>query len=209
MNTPFQAVSSRGTNRAEMAREAERTARRPAGWWAMLVLVINEAVLFATLVAGYFYLRFNSPVWPQDNLKRPDLALPAVLTVLLAASSIAMQWGLSSVRRGQLGRMRAALFAALLLAAGFLILQGVQFTRSEFGPQANAYASLFFTITGLHSAHVLIAILMNGFIQVRAKYRHFTAQRYLAVENVVFYWHFVTIVWFVVFLSLYLSTYLS
>ncbi len=198
-----------GVTAGQLVDVAERKGHHSAGWWAMLIVIMNEAVIFASLVASYFYLRFNSPTWPQDNLKRPELILPAIMTVLQVSSSLFMQWGLSSIKRGRTGRMRLALLIALLLAAGFLGMQAYEYTHSEFGPQTNAYGSLFFTITGIHGLHVLIAILMNLFIQVRAGFQHFTARRHLAVENVSLYWHFVDIVWLVIFTSLYLSTYLS
>jgi heme/copper-type cytochrome/quinol oxidase subunit 3 len=188
--------------------EAELSGARSAGWWAMLILILNEAVIFAALVASYFYLRTNSPTWPQANILRPELIIPIILTVLLVSSSIFMQWGQVSIKKGNVGRTRLAFLIAFLLAAAFLSLQAYEYSRSEFLPQTNAYGSLFFGITGLHGLHVLAAALMNLFVQVRAGMGHFTARRHLAVENVTLYWHFVDLVWLVIFTSLYLSPYL-
>lgn len=188
--------------------EAELSGARSAGWWAMLIVIINEAVIFSALIASYYYLRINSPAWPQDNIRRPELILPIILTVLLISSSFFMQWGLSSIKKGSVGRTRLALLIAFLLAAGFLALQIFEYSRSEFTPQTNAYGSLFFGITGIHGIHVLIAALMNLFVQVRSGLGHFTARRHLAIENVTLYWHFVDLVWLVIFTSLYIGPYL-
>lgn len=188
--------------------EAQLTGARSAAWWAMLVLIINEAVIFSALIASYFYLRINSPTWPQDNISRPELIIPIILTVLLVSSSFFMQWGQASIKQDKVGRTRLAFLIAFLLAAGFLALQIYEYSRSEFLPQTNAYGSLFFTITGIHGLHVLIAALMNIFIQARAGMGHFSARRHVAVENVVLYWHFVDLVWLVVFSTVYISPYL-
>lgn len=191
-----------------LAPASEQSGPRSAGWWAMLILILNEAVLFGALIASYFYIRINSPTWPQANIARPELLLPIVMTVVLVSSSVAMQWAESSIKHGRVNRMRLALLIALLLAMAFLLMQAYEYSTSEFTPQTAAYGSLFFAITGLHGSHVLVAILMNLFLQLRAGLGHFSERRRLAVENTVLYWHFVDLVWLIVFSSLYLSPYI-
>jgi cytochrome c oxidase subunit III len=183
------------------------TGRRSPGWWGMLLLIANEAVIFAALIASSLYLRFNSPAWPQDGLKRPELILPAVMTVLLLSSSGFMILAQNGIKRGNSGRLRLGLGVAFLLALVFLLLQAYEYSIAEFGPTRDAYGSLFFTITGLHGAHVAVALLMNAFIQVRAWRGRFSARRYQAVENVTLYWHFVDVVWLVIIMVIYISPY--
>jgi heme/copper-type cytochrome/quinol oxidase subunit 3 len=181
---------------------------RSTGWWGMILLIANEAILFASLIASYFYLRFNNPVWPFDGIKRPELLLPAIATVVLLSSSVFMHLGESGIKSDNRGRLQLMLAIAFILGAIFLGIQVYEYARSEFAPQANVYGSLFFAITGIHGLHVLGGLLLNGVIQVRTALGHFNARRYLGVENVTMYWHFVDVVWIVVFTSLYLSTYL-
>ena len=100
--------------------EAELGGSHSAGWWAMLILILNEAVLFAALIASYFYIRINSPAWPQANIPRPALVLPLIMTVVLVSSSFFMQWAENSIKHGNVSRMRLALLIAFLLAAVFL-----------------------------------------------------------------------------------------
>src|SRR5207302_430501 len=96
-------------------------------------------------------------------------------------------------RAGEVARSHATpwvgLAGSFLLGGAFLALQAVEYSHKPFSPQANAYAALFFTITGLHGAHVLAGLLMNAVVQVRVWLGHFTAQRHLAVQNVGLYWH--------------------
>jgi heme/copper-type cytochrome/quinol oxidase subunit 3 len=186
----------------------ELSGERSTGWWGMIVLIANEATLFASLLASYFYLRFNSPVWPLDGIKRPELILPVIASVILLSSSVFMQIGEAGIRRNSQGRLKFGFAVAFILAAIFLGIQVFEYARSEFTPQTNVYGSLFFTITGIHGMHVLGGMLLNAVIQVRAYLGHFNAKRFQGVENATLYWHFVDVVWIAVFLSLYISPYL-
>ena len=181
---------------------------RSTAWWAMVILILNEAVVFASLLASYFYLRFNSVLWPPQGVRLPELTFSSINTLLLIGSSIVMQWAVNSVRQDHVGRLRVGLAVAFLMGAAFLGIQIYEYTQLGFLPQEHAYGSLFWSITGLHALHVLAGLLMNAYIQVRAAYGHFSIDRHQAVENVSLYWHFVDIVWLFIFASLFLSPYL-
>ena len=178
--------------------------RRNPGWWVMLLVVATEAMLFAYLLFGYFYLwSMAGPPWPPDGPPRLTLAAPN--TALLLASSGTMWWAERSIARGASGRLRAGLLVTFALGAAFLAVQGVEYSRETFTPRSHAYGSLFYAITGLHGAHVLVGLLMNVVVQARAWLGHFSAERHLAVSNAALYWHFVDAVWLAVFASLYLA----
>ena len=182
---------------------------RTVGWWGMLFLILSEATLFGALISTYFFLRANSPTWPAGGIDRPELLLAAINTVILLSSSWPMQMSVRSIRRGDRQGLKIGLAIALVLGVLFLSLQAVEYREATFTPQTNAYGSLFFTITGLHGLHVLIALVLAAFMLVRGVLGHFDARRYQAVENTALYWHFVDAVWIVIFVSLYLSPYLA
>jgi heme/copper-type cytochrome/quinol oxidase subunit 3 len=199
-----QAVSPRNMT---LPLEATLGKRRSISWWGMVLLIINEAVIFASLLAAYFYLRFNSPLWPPQGIKLPELTFSGINTAILIISSFFMQWSVMSIKKGRSGTMRMALLIGLILGAIFLAIQVYEYTQLEFKPMDNAYGSLFWGITGVHFTHVLVGLLMNIYIQIRAGAGHFKMDRYQAVENVVLYWHFVDVVWIFIFLSLFISPY--
>jgi heme/copper-type cytochrome/quinol oxidase subunit 3 len=182
--------------------------RRNPGWWAMLLIVITEGMLFMYLLFAYFYLgsMSNAP-WPPSG--PPDLKLVAPNTIILLVSSGTMWWAESGIRAGSQLRLRLGLVITLLLGALFLVIQGIEYSKKDFALQSNAYGSLFFTITGFHGAHVFVGLLFNIVVQIRAWLGHFTVERHLAVSNAAIYWHFVDAVWLVVFASLYLAPHLT
>ena len=77
--------------RVEQARRA-----RPNGWWGMALFVATEATLFGTIIGTYFYLRFNNLHWPPPGVPEPKLTLPLVLTGLLVATSVPVQFAVAT-----------------------------------------------------------------------------------------------------------------
>lgn len=174
------------------------------GWWVMVLVIATEAMLFAYLLFAYFYLASMSrSAFPTGGAPKLELVLPN--TIILIASSGTMYWGERGIRRGDQRRLRLGMLATLILGAVFLATQGVEYSRKPFGLSTSAYGSLFFTITGFHGAHVFVGLLMNAVVQVWAGRGWFGRERHLAVTNVAMYWHFVDIVWLVVFVSLYIT----
>jgi heme/copper-type cytochrome/quinol oxidase subunit 3 len=198
----------RSTTAVTLAHDSRLSGSRTVGWWGMLLLILTEATVFAALISSYFYLRSNSPTWPLGDIERPELTLVSINTVILLVSSIPMQFGMHSIRRGNRRGFQIALIIAWLLGAIFLVLQGVEYSRTPFTPQTNVYGSIFFTTTAIHGVHVLIGLGLALIVLIRSWFGHFDESHYQAVENTAIYWHFVDAVWIVVFSSLYLSVYL-
>lgn len=203
-------MTAKTTSRsATLPHGSELSGSRTAAWWGMLLLILTEATLFGSLISTYFFLRANSPTWPIDDIKRPGLLLAGINTVILLSSSWPMQMSVRSIRRTSRKGLQTGLAIALVLGVLFLSLQAVEYSRSTFTPQANAYGSLFFTITAMHGLHVLVGLGLAAFTLIRAFLGHFDEIHFQAVENTALYWHFVDAVWILVFASLYLSPYLA
>ena len=180
------------------------TGSRALGWWGMTWLIATEAALFAYLLFAYFYLASAAQTrWPPSGPPELSLALPN--TFVLLASSAALLWAERGMDRDRPGRLRLGLAVTILLGAAFLVVQGFEYHRAAFSPSTDAYGSLFFTITGLHGAHVLVGLLMNAFALAMALAGPLTRARRVAIHNAALYWHFVDVVWLVVFTCLYLS----
>ena len=176
---------------------------RDFGSWGLWGLVATEAALFAYLISSYFYLKQANVGWPTAGAPELGIALPN--TFILIASSGGAWWAERSVGRGSRDGLIVGLAVTLVLGATFLVLQGVEYSHADFTLRSHAYGSAFFTITGFHGAHVLVGLLAVGHTLLRALAGHFDRERHLAVTNTVLYWHFVDVVWLVVFTSLYLS----
>jgi heme/copper-type cytochrome/quinol oxidase subunit 3 len=177
----------------------------PLAWWGMVTLIATEAMIFAALLSSYFFVRAGSPEWPQGGIAPPELGRISIFTVILLASSLPIFWAESAASRGRIGQLRLALAISWVMGAAFLVNQVFEFGGLEFSAKANAYASLFIVITGLHGLHVLGGLLISAVVQLKARLGSFDAEHHVTVSVFALYWHFVDVVWIAVFSSLYLS----
>jgi heme/copper-type cytochrome/quinol oxidase subunit 3 len=179
------------------------------GWWGMVMLIATEAMLFGSLIASYFYIRFKfGPVWPPDGIPAPSLRLPLIMSVILWTSSWPVHIADRAVREGKQLKFRLGLAAGFILGAVFLGMQVlIEYPEklAEFTPTSNAYGSLFYTLTGFHGLHVIVGLIISLWTQVRAWRGAFDEHRHITVQNFTMYWHFVDIVWVFVLATIYLS----
>lgn len=178
------------------------------GWWGMVLFVATEATLFAVLLASYFYVRFKTTGgWPPDGISDPKLLRAVVMTILLVASSLFVHAAESGIRRGSRRALVLGLAGGFLLGLAFFGLQlwETVVVAREFTPKTDTYGSLFFTITGAHSAHLVVGLLLVAWIQVRAWFGAYTQRRHLGVQMAAIYWHFVVVLQVAIFATLYLS----
>lgn len=177
------------------------------GWWAMVLFCLSEGAMFAYFLASYFYLGIDNQFWPPAGIEKPKLELPLIMTALLLTSSIVLYVAEKKFESGKRVAYRVGTAVTLLLGAGFLLLQWREYhdKLKHFTPQAHAYGSLFFTITGFHGAHVATGLLMIGWTLAREITGWVKPEQPLAVHNTSLYWHFVDGVWLAILTSLYLS----
>lgn len=175
--------------------------------WAMLLFLLNEATLFAGLIASYFYLGVANRAWPPIGVEKPAVLFPLGMTVVLVSSSVVLAYAERGFKRGERGRYRAGTVVAMALGAVFLAMQAMEYREKlpHLAPSQNAYASMFYSITGLHGTHVAFGLLFLAWALLREMKGTVSGERSAAIRNASLYWHFVDGVWLVVFTSLYLS----
>jgi heme/copper-type cytochrome/quinol oxidase subunit 3 len=175
------------------------------GFWGVSLLIATEAVIFLGLVSSYFFVWASSKQWPQGGIEAPELSKIVIFTPILLLSSVPIFWAEAAIRRGRVAQLRIGLFIAWVMGAAFLVNQIFEFRDLTFGWRDNAYASLFYTTTGLHGLHVLVGLLISVVVQIKAAQGRFSEHRHVSVQVFSLYWHFVDVVWIVVFSSLYLA----
>ena len=118
-----------------------------------------------------------------------------------------MQWATSRIRKGDRTGLNRAVAVTLVLGVVFLAIQLYDYcellTDEDFGIDSGIYGTLFYTMTGFHGAHVLGGVIGLAVILSRGLSGQFTRRHHVAVEAVHYYWHFVDVVWVLLFLVLY------
>jgi cytochrome c oxidase subunit 3/cytochrome c oxidase subunit I+III len=179
----------------------------PSGMWGIALVIATEATLFGSLIAAYFYLRFQAPTWPPAGVPSPSVALPLVLTGILLATSIPMYGAVRAARDGRVARAWLLVALALVVQAAYLGLQIHLFVHdfNDFSPQGSAYGSIYFTLLAVHHAHVAVGLALDLWLLWKLA-RGITNYRMVALRVVALYWYFVGLVGVaVVFTQLYPS----
>lgn len=177
---------------------------RETGWWGMMTLIATEASLFGYLLFGYYYFAAQfGRSWLPATLPEFRLSLPN--TLILMASSGAVWWAERAIRRGQRLPAVAGLLIAILLGAGFMAIQAVEWSNKDYSLATNSYGSFYFVTTGFHMAHVAAGLLMLLAVAVWTALGWFDGRRYAPVSIAAVYWHFVDAVWLAVFFTYYVT----
>ena len=179
------------------------TGRLSTGWWGFLCLLATEGILFAYLIFSYAYIGSQWPRgWPLGEPPSLRLALPN--TLLLIASSIVLEAGLWWFRKRRLKTATPALLLTALMGIGFMLVQRQEWADKDFSFGDSAYSSAYFTLTGFHMAHVAVGVLALLVLSVWAWQGRFAHKDSLHLFVGRIYWHFVDVVWLLVFTTAYL-----
>jgi cytochrome c oxidase subunit III len=166
----------------------------------------SEIMLFGSFFTALFFARVIAApdMWPPEGFHLP-VFLALVNTVILVTSSFTMHWALQSIKRNYRAGLIAGLTLTFLLGLTFLLIQAREYSRIGFGPGDHAFTSTFFGLTGLHGAHVFVGLTLLAFALVRAIRGHFgpDAHDHLGVEIPGIYWHFVDVMWIIVYVTVY------
>jgi cytochrome c oxidase subunit 3 len=126
-----------------------------------------------------------------------------VNTAILVTSSFTIHWATQSIKRNDRNGLRAGLVCTILLGTAFLLTQLVEYAHVGFNTSDGAFASVFFGLTGLHGAHVFVGLSLLTVAAVRAFRGHYSAEHHHGVEIPGIYWHFVDVMWIIVFFAVY------
>lgn len=172
----------------------------------MVVFLASWAMLFASLFFSYGLLRARAPVWPPLDQPPLPVLLPGVNTGVAALASGAVILAVHLLRGGLLRRASLALAASAGLGAVFLALQAVVWVgvwRAGLVPGGGPYPSAFYALTAVHALHVLVGIAALAWLAARGLGGSATAHRSLSVRLWGMYWHFVGLVWLVLYATVY------
>jgi cytochrome c oxidase subunit 3/cytochrome o ubiquinol oxidase subunit 3 len=174
----------------------------------MWLFLGSECLFFGSLISAYLLYRHRSVVGPFPK-ELYDIPFTSVSSFVLLMSSVSMVLALSAIQRGDIRRMRIWLVCTAMLGILFLSGQAYEFTGfydRGLHLRTNEFGSTFFILTGFHGAHVSVGVIILLSIWVRSLQGKVHQSDSLNIELVGLYWHFVDIVWIVIFTLVYLLT---
>jgi cytochrome c oxidase subunit 3 len=197
-------VSTHAEAHAAHPPAAHQSSRVDARTLGMFLFIASEVMLFGSFFAAYFFVRVaNGTPWPTPGYELP-VFVAGVNTLILVTSSFTMHWALQAIKRGNRAGLKAGLTLTFLLGLTFLLTQLLEYARVGFAPYTNAFGTIFYCLTGLHGAHVFVGLTLLLMATVRSFRGHYSQEAHLGVEIPGIYWHFVDIMWIVVYTTVYI-----
>jgi heme/copper-type cytochrome/quinol oxidase subunit 3 len=174
------------------------------GTWAMALFIATEATLFVCLFFTYYYLGHDKPIWPPEP---PKWKLAVVMLAILVTSSAVLHWGERQDRSGRSSAARAAVGLTVALGAIFLAVQTLEYRNHlrDLQPTTSAYGSIFYTITSVHAAHLILGLLMLVYVLLLPEIGPGSKPPHRPLHNASLYWHFVDLVWLIIVGLLYVA----
>lgn len=183
-----------------------RDRRMPGALLGMMLFIASELMFFGSLFGAYFTIRADAEVWPPAGTPEIATLRTAFFSLFLIASSVTIQHAVTVLRRDDVaGMMR---WLGITMALGLVFLGGQAWEYAElmgedFVISSNQFATLFFTMTGFHGLHVAGGLTAIAIVWASARGGRVTATRHGTAEAVSYYWHFVDVVWILLFVTLY------
>jgi len=200
--------------------------------WAMSWFIFSEVMFFAAFFGALFYMRALSVPWLAEGptgellwqgfrsvwpVSGPGIeetftpmgawGIPAINTLILLTSGLTVTWAHWGLKKNNRGQLTLGLLLTIVLGLVFLSLQVYEYVHAyrelNLTLGSGAYGATFFMLTGFHGFHVTLGTIMLIVIFLRAVKGHFTPERHFAFEAVSWYWHFVDVVWLLLFVLVY------
>jgi cytochrome c oxidase subunit III len=183
--------------------EAHHSSRVEAQLLGMLLFIISEVMVFGAFFTAYFFIRIASgEPWPAPGTHLPE-TVAGFNTAILVSSSFTLHWAETSLKRGNRFGLKAGILITFLLGCTFLFIQINEYANIGFAPQDSAQQTIFYSLTGLHGAHVFIGLVLLLIVTIRSFRGHYSPEEHRGVEVPGIYWHFVDAMWIVVYLTVY------
>lgn len=174
------------------------------GMFGFTVFLFSESMVFASFFLAYFALRLTTPNWLPPGIPGLEVTRPAINTVVLVSSSFVIFFAERALKRHKLGTFRLLWLLTSAMGTYFLVGQAIEWRSLPFKLTTGLFGTTFYLLTGFHGLHVLTGVLLQllmfrrSFIPGNYSHTHF------GVSATSLFWHFVDVIWLILFSLLYL-----
>jgi cytochrome c oxidase subunit III len=170
----------------------------------LLTFLMSESLMFGGFFAAYLFYKGSTATFPPTGTE-VELYLPTINTIILVSSSFVIHLGDIAIKKNSVWGMRFWYFLTAVMGIVFLGGQVYEYMHLGYGLTTNLFANCFYLMTGFHGLHVFIGILLIlGVIWRSRRQGHYSSSAHTGIEMAEMYWHFVDIIWIILFTLLYI-----
>ena len=168
----------------------------------------SEGMIFVSYFEYLYLTRFSSSQWPPAGMPKLATSMPAIATLILVGSSFTLNWAVRALLKGHKAAAKNWMLLTIAMGITFLGFQGFEWGYLNhvvgFTATTGAFSSAYFLMTGFHGAHVTVGLIMLSLVYWRMEKGEYTEEYHMSLKAAEYYWHFVDVVWIILFFSLYL-----
>jgi cytochrome c oxidase subunit 3 len=174
-----------------------------------LLFLVSDCVLFSSFIFAYLYMRNSGQGWPPPGISRLPVAPTALNSIILFGSGATMHYALENWKRGNFMRYAMLIISTIILGAMFVGGQAIEYTTLYFKDHVSwagsgIFGASFFTLTGMHGFHVSVGVIYLVILLLQSVHGVYTKDKYFGLTAGTLYWHFVDVIWVVLFTIFYL-----
>ncbi len=195
---PMQGTIAHSSSHLEHGHDVQGTSL-----FGFIVFLLSESMIFFSFFAGYAVLKTSTPTWWPPGVEGLETGAPLVNTIVLVSSSFVAYFAEEALKKHKMMAFRLLWLLTSAMGIYFLAGQAIEWMSLPFGFTTGIFGSLFYLLTGFHGLHVLTGVLLQFYML----YRSFLPGNYEAghtgVTEVSLFWHFVDVIWIILFCLIY------
>jgi len=169
-----------------------------------IIFLCSESIIFLAFFAGYAILKLTAPVWYPDGVTGIEIKMPLINTIILVSSSFVIYFAERCLHKKNLLGFRFIWLITMLMGGYFVYGQYIEWSELTFSLDSGVFGGLFYLLTGFHGLHVITGILLMGIMFIRSFIPNNYKNGEVGVESVSLFWHFVDVIWIMLFALIYL-----
>lgn len=174
---------------------------RRTGFW---IFLLSESVIFISFFVGYIVYKTSAANWLPAGVSGLSVREPAINTVVLVSSSFVIYFAERFLHTKNLWGFRVFWLLTMAMGSYFLYGQAVEWSELNFGFTDGTFGGMFYLLTGFHGLHVMTGVLLQLLMLIRSFIPGNYDKGEFGVEATSLFWHFVDVIWLVLFGLLYL-----
>ena len=168
-----------------------------------IIFLCSESIIFLAFFAGYIILKLTAPQWYPEGVSGVAVKMPLINTIILVSSSFVIYFAEKYLHNKNLSGFRIVWLITMLMGSYFVYGQYVEWSELTFKLDSGLFGGMFYLLTGFHGLHVITGIALMGLMLIRSFIPGNYENGEMGVESVSLFWHFVDVIWILLFLLIY------